>query len=163
MSIDYIYESYFAVLGLTGAGKSSFLNAISDTDSCIIGKLGRACTQNIQLVSFAYDNHRFNALDTPGLDDTDNNEEKIKILKNILKEHPKIKKIIIIKKFSDLRLPLSMQNAFITFMEAFPIQTFWDHLIIVNTWANPHDETYMDYKEEEHETFLEKILQCKNY
>ena len=162
MSIDYIYESYFAVLGLTGAGKSLFLNAISDSDSCLISLLGKACTQKNQLVSFVYENHRYNALDTPGLDDTDNNEEKIKILKNILKEHPKIKKIIIIKKYNDVRLPLSMQNAFSTFMEAFPLQTFWDHVIIVNTWANPHDESFTDYKEEKHETFLEKILQCKN-
>ena len=79
MSIDYIYESYFAVLGLTGAGKSLFLNAISESDSCLIGSLGKACTQKNQLVSFVYENHRYNALDTPGLDHTDNNEEKIKI------------------------------------------------------------------------------------
>ena len=47
-------------------------------------------------------------------------------------------------------------------MEAFLLQTFWDHVIIVNTWANPHDESFADYKEEKHETFLEKILQSKN-
>jgi len=43
-SIDYINESYFAVLGLTGAGKSSFLNAISDTESCEVGKKGKSFT-----------------------------------------------------------------------------------------------------------------------
>lgn len=160
--IDYINETYFAVLGLTGSGKSLFLNAISDTNSCLVGSLGKSCTQRNQLVSFVYNNHRFNAIDTPGLDDTDNNDEKINTLKNILKNHPKIKKIIIVKKFNDLRFPLSMQNAFTTFMEAFPLKTFWDHVIIVNTWANPHDESFTDYINEPHETFLDKILQCNN-
>ena len=160
--IDYLHESYFSVLGLTGTGKSLFLNALSDTESCIVGSKGKSCTQNNQLVSFIYNNHRFNAIDTPGLDDSDNNNEKIKILKNILKVHPKIKKIIVIKKYNDMRFPLSMQNAFITFMEAFPLKTFWEHVIIVNTWANPHDESYTDHMIEGHENFLDKILECQN-
>lgn len=160
--IDYLHESYFSVLGLTGTGKSLFLNALSDTESCIVGSKGKSCTQNNQLVSFIYNNHRFNAIDTPGLDDSDNNNEKIKILKNILKVHPKIKKIIVVKKYNDMRFPLSMQNAFITFMEAFPLKTFWEHVIIVNTWANPHDESYTDHMKEGHENFLDKILECQN-
>lgn len=160
--IDYLHESYFSVLGLTGTGKSLFLNALSDTESCIVGSKGKSCTQNNQLVSFIYNNHRFNAIDTPGLDDSDNNNEKIKILKNILKVHPKIKKIIVVKKYNDMRFPLSMQNAFITFMEAFPLKTFWEHVIIVNTWANPHDESYTDHMIEGHENFLDKILECQN-
>ena len=160
--IDYLHESYFSVLGLTGTGKSLFLNALSNTESCIVGSKGKSCTQNNQLVSFIYNNHRFNAIDTPGLDDSDNNNEKIKILKNILKVHPKIKKIIVVKKYNDMRFPLSMQNAVITFMEAFPLKTFWEHVIIVNTWANPHDESYTDHMIEGHENFLEKILECQN-
>ena len=161
--IDYINESYFAVLGLTGAVKISFLNTISEYDNyCLVGALGKACTQKNHLVSFVYNNHRFNAIDTPGLDDTDNNEEKVNVLKNLLKEHPKIKKIILVKKYNDLRLPKSMQDALKTFMEAFPLQTFWDHVIIVNSWANPHDETFTDYLEEEHEKFLNKILDSNN-
>ena len=47
-------------------------------------------------------------------------------------------------------------------MEAFPLRDFWEHIIIVNTWANPHDESFQDYMNEQHETFLEKILQCEN-
>lgn len=158
--IDYINESYFAVIGLTGAGKSLFLNAISVSDSCRVGSLGKSCTQENQLVSFVYKNHRFNAIDTPGLDDSNNNDEKIEKLKMVLKNHPKIKKIILVKKYNDIRLPLSMQLAISTFMEAFPLQTFWENVIIVNTWANPHDESFTDYINEPHETFLEKILEC---
>lgn len=161
--IDYLNESYFAVLGLTGVGKSSFLNAISDSDSCIISNLGKSCTQNNNLVSFVFNNHRFNAIDTPGLDDSDNDDEKVNALKKVLKDHPTIKKIILVKKYNDLRLPGSMQKALKVFMDAFPLKTFWDHVIVVNSWANPHDESFTDYIEEgKHENFFNKIIEC-NY
>ena len=160
--IDYINESYFAVLGLTGVGKSSFLNAISDSDSCIIGNFGKSCTQTNQLVSFVFNNHRFNAIDTPGLDDSDNDDEKVNALKKVLKDHPTIKKIILVKKFNDLRLPGSMQKALTVFMDAFPLKTFWDHVIVVNSWANPHDESFTDYIDEgKHENFCNKIIECE--
>lgn len=55
-----------------------------------------------------------------------------------------------------------MQNALKNFMEAFPLSTFWDHVIVVNTWANPHDESFQDYMSENPGTFLEKILLCNN-
>lgn len=159
--IDYINESYFAVLGLTGVGKSSFLNAISDSESCEIGNSGKSCTQTNQLVSFVFNNHRFNAIDTPGLDDSDNDDEKVNALKKVLKDHPTIKKIILVKKYNDLRLPESMQKALTVFMDAFPLKTFWDHVIVVNSWANPHDESFSDYIEEgKHENFFNKIMKC---
>ena len=161
MSYDF-NASFFVVLGLTGAGKSFFINAISDTNSCKVAASGKSCTQMNEMVSFVYNNHRYNALDTPGLDDSDNNDEKINTLKNILGSHPTIKTLIFIKKYNDLRLPMSMQSALSTFMEAFPLKTFWDHVIIVNTWANPHDETVNDFLNEPHETYLEKILTCDN-
>ena len=159
--VDYINESYFAVLGLTGVGKSSFLNAISDSDSCVIGNCGKSCTQTNQLVSFVFNNHRFNGIDTPGLDDSDNDNEKVKAnaLKKVLKDHPTIKKIILVKKYNDLRLSESMQKALTVLMDAFPLKTFWDHVIVVNSWANPHDEFYTDYIEEgKHENFFNQIM-----
>lgn len=159
--IPSLEDSYFAVLGLTGAGKSLFLNAISDSNQCEVGSIGKSCTQKNKLITFIYKNHRFNALDTAGLDDSNDNESKIKNLKDILKEQPMIKALIILKKYNDLRLPGSMQDALISFMEAFPLKKFWEHVIIVNTWANPFDETFKDYIDEPHEQFLEKILQCE--
>ena len=139
-----IGESYFVVLGLIGSGKSSFINAISESDSCNISKSHEICTLLTQLVSFAYNNHRFYAIDTPGFNDADNNEQKVTVLKGLISAYPKIKKIILVKKYSDFRLSLSMQNAIITFMKIFPLRTFWEHVIIVNSWANPHNEDFQD-------------------
>ena len=41
-----------------------------------------------------------------------------------------------------------MKNAIKYFMEAFPLLTFQNHVIIVNSWANPHDEIFQDFLEE---------------
>ena len=71
--------------------------------------------------------------------------------------YPGIKTIIIVKKYNDLSLPMSIQSALSIFMEAFPLKTFLDFVIIVNTWVNPHEETFLDYFEEKDETYLDII------
>ena len=76
--------------------------------------------------------------------------------------YPGIKTIIIVKKYNDLSLPMSIQSALSIFMEAFPLKTFLDFVIIVNTWVNPHEETFLDYLEEKYETYLYIIWWCKN-
>ena len=62
MSLDFIGERYFAVLGLRGVGKSSLINTLSDTESFDIANDGKICTQEIKLVTFVFNNHRFNAI-----------------------------------------------------------------------------------------------------
>ena len=58
----FIGERYFAVLGLRGVGKSSLINTLSDTESFDIANDGKICTQEIKLVTFVFNNHRFNAI-----------------------------------------------------------------------------------------------------
>ena len=47
-------------------------------------------------------------------------------------------------------------------MKDFPLKNFWDHVIVVNTFANPGDETFREFMEEPHEKYIETILQCNN-
>ena len=42
---------------------------------------GKSKTQKIQLVELLYENNKFCAIDTPGLDDSNNNTEKINQIK----------------------------------------------------------------------------------
>ena len=158
------FDSYFAVLGLIRSGKSLFLNAISETNSCPVGNLGYSCTNRNQLVSFVFNGHRFYGIDTPGLgdDDTECNEENINNLRNLLCTYPKIKKILIIKKYNDLRLPLSIQKTIISLMDIFQDANFWKHFAVINTWANPHDESFNDYIKEKDTTYSDKFLNCNN-
>ena len=81
MLYDPTENSFFVVLGLTGAGKSLFLNAISNTNCCEVGSYEKSCTQTNQVLPFTYNNHNFYALDTPGLDDSEDNNKKNKKFK----------------------------------------------------------------------------------
>ena len=159
-STDYIYESFFVVFGLIGSGKSSFVNAISNTECCCVDNSGKPCTQLIQLVSFDYNNHRFYAIDTPGLDDSKDDGPK-NLFNKMITEFPKINKIIIVKKYNDLRLPENIQQLLISIMSSFSLKNFWGHVMIVNSWANTDDESFQDFMEEKRETFCDKILKCE--
>lgn len=47
-------------------------------------------------------------------------------------------------------------------MDSFPLENFWDHVIIINTWANPKDESFLDYFKNERQYFIDKINDCQN-
>ncbi len=52
----YIDESYFAVLGITGVGKSSFLNALMRENICEVGNQGNSKTKLAQIINFIHIN-----------------------------------------------------------------------------------------------------------
>ena len=162
IEFDYENESFFAIIGLTGCGKSEFLNALAGEKVCETSNKGKSKTQDIQKVELVYKNNLFSAIDTPGLDDSNDDNSKIEIIKDLLIKYPKIKKLLLIKRYNEVRFPGSLQKALKIYMEAFPIKDFWEHVIVVNTWANPHDETFTDYMEEMHEKYVDKILECEN-
>ena len=162
IEFDYENESFFAIIGLTGCGKSEFLNALAGEKVCETSNKGKSKTQDIQKVELVYKNNLFSAIDTPGLDDSNDDNSKIEIIKDLLIKYPKIKKLLLIKRYNEVRFPGSLQKALKIYMEAFPIKDFWEHVIVVNTFANPHDETFTDYMEEMHEKYVDKILECEN-
>ena len=159
---DYETESFFAIIGLTGCGKSEFLNALAGEKVCETSNGGKSKTQKIQKVELLYKNNLFSAIDTPGLDDSNDDNSKIEIIKDLLIKYPKIKKLLLIKRYNEVRFPGSLQKALKIYMEAFPIKDFWEHVIVVNTWANPNDETFTDFMEKQQENYVDKILECEN-
>ena len=155
-------ESYFVVLGLTGAGKSTFVNALSNQNCCKVSVKGKSMTQKNQLIRFYHEHHTFNVVDTPGLEDSQDNERVINELKELLSHWPFLKKIIIIKPYTEIRLADYLQRALEVIMDCFPLQNFWNHVLIVNNRCIPTDEAYQDFLEENPETFLDKLKQCTN-
>ena len=47
-------------------------------------------------------------------------------------------------------------------MDSFPLENFWDHVIIINTWANQNEENFQDYYENDRQFFVDKINKCSN-
>ena len=155
-------ESYFVIVGLTGVGKSTFVNAISNKKWCRVSVKGKSMTQNNELIRFSQNHHTFYVVDTPGLGDSQNNERVINELKTLLSKWPFLKKIVIIKPYTEIRLADYLQKALEVIMDCFPLQNFWDHVLIVNNRCIPTDEAYKDFLEENPETFLDKLKQCTN-
>lgn len=76
--------SYCVILGMTGHGKSTFINAITNSKSCKTSNKGSSKTKYINCIDFREYNHIFKIFDTPGLGDSENNEKTINIVINIL-------------------------------------------------------------------------------
>ena len=61
-----------------------------------------------------------------------------------------------------MRLSGSMHNAIINYMNAFPTRKFWEHVIVVNTYANKHSEDFKVFYRNDYESFAHKINDCSN-
>jgi len=131
--MDEIKDKVVILLGITGVGKSSFINSITKKKDCKVGDTAKACTEKILQVDVSNDGYNYYFVDTPGLDDAKGDEKNITQLGNIKTSYPRINTFIIALKFDDLRLSNSIKKALIKFMELFPTSQFWDHVIILRT------------------------------
>ncbi|KAK1751511.1 GTPase IMAP family member 4 [Echria macrotheca] len=71
-----------ALLGLTGAGKTTFARAASGDESLEVGHSIYPCTQEPKVVRFTLDGRRIGLIDTPGFDD--DNRSDVEILEAIV-------------------------------------------------------------------------------
>ena len=82
--IVFIDQNYSVVVGLNGHWKSTFINALCGEKLCEVSSNINPGTLRYQLISFSYKNHIFNAIDTPGLDNSDSNNKNIEQINNLL-------------------------------------------------------------------------------
>ena len=131
--MDEIKDKISILLGQTGAGKSTFINAITDKKTCKIGNGTESCTSKIQQSNKSIDGYNYYFIDTPGLDDGTGDDKNIFEIGNIKEKYPRINVFIICLKLDDLKLTSSLKKSLIKFMEIFPCPTFWEHVIILRT------------------------------
>ncbi|KAK0257976.1 hypothetical protein LTS16_002045 [Friedmanniomyces endolithicus] len=62
-------DSFVAVMGVTGAGKSTFISRLAG-DGAKVGHDLVSCTRDIESFSFRYNDSTIHLIDTPGFDDT---------------------------------------------------------------------------------------------
>ncbi|KAK5996393.1 hypothetical protein PT974_01727 [Cladobotryum mycophilum] len=64
-------ESLIAVIGVTGAGKTTFISKATGRNDLEIGHGLDSCTREVQAVPFMLDGKMVTLIDTPGFDDSD--------------------------------------------------------------------------------------------
>lgn len=159
--LDDIRDKTSILLGLTGVGKSSFINAITGKKNCKTGSNGKSCTQQINQVDIINKGYNYYFVDTPGLDDGEGDKNNINQLDSLKKKYPRINALFICLKFDDIRLSKSLKTALIKFMEIFPTSNFWKHVIILRTFSIRHKK-FEKMKNEIDGKFLESIKEDKD-
>jgi len=141
---------YTIVLGITGKGKSSFINAMNGKKVAEnISENGNRCTTDIKYHNINRDNDTFTFIDTPGLNDKLGDDKHLELIKTeATKPDSRIKCILIVMNLTDERLEKSHQIALEEFMNCFPFHDFWKHVIIIRTHADPSDKKFIYQKEE---------------
>ena len=133
---------YTIVLGITGKGKSSFINAMNGFKVAeTISKDGNRCTTKINYHNINRDSDTFTFIDTPGLNDKLGDDKHLELIRTeATKPDTRIKCILIVMNLTDERLEKSHQIALEEFMNCFPFHDFWKHVIIIRTHADPSIE-----------------------
>ena len=120
------------VVGSSGVGKSSFINAITKSKECEVSGGAYNCTMDLQLIYTEHDNYKYIFVDTPDFDNPRGDGLNIQSLKSI-SNNPKIKCIILVMPFNHIRVTNSMIQNIKKLIEWFPVKQFWEHVFIVRT------------------------------
>ena len=141
---------YTIVLGITGKGNSSFINAMNGSKVAeTISINGNRCTTKINYHNINSGSDTFTFIDTPGLNDKLGDDKHLELIRTEeTKPDTRIKCILIVMNLTDERLEKSHQIALEEFMNCFPFHDFWKHVIIIRTHADPSDKKFKYQKEE---------------
>ena len=128
---------YSVCVGEVGAGKSAFINSVlkygNKQDFLICGSVLKAVTKKLNIKFITKGINNFYFIETPGLNEANVSEEKIKLLKKEMSGSTRIRCILIIMKITDYRLTYDIQKIIIELMSIFPSPNFWEHVLIIRT------------------------------
>ncbi|KAK0846198.1 hypothetical protein LTR91_022148 [Friedmanniomyces endolithicus] len=98
-----------AVMGVTGAGKSRFIQVASGRDDVGIGHDLHSYTSEVRPFEFEYDGHHITLIDTPGFNDTTRSEAEVlksiaEYLSSAYSDHQKLTGIIYLQSIMDPRM-----------------------------------------------------------
>ncbi|KAI6132390.1 P-loop containing nucleoside triphosphate hydrolase protein, partial [Pisolithus croceorrhizus] len=126
-----------SVMGVTGSGKTTFINCASESD-LLVGKGLESCTVDVQMSKpFYLDQRMVTLIDTPGFDDTNRKERDIlthisAYLANTYEQGVKLTGIIYMHRISDTRMTGTSRRNFRLFRELCGKDAFKNILIVTN-------------------------------
>ncbi|KAK5076170.1 hypothetical protein LTS08_002680 [Lithohypha guttulata] len=68
---------FVGVMGVTGAGKSTFIKAATDDESVVVGHELTSCTTSVCPYTFTLEGKEVVLIDTPGFNDTFKSEAEV--------------------------------------------------------------------------------------
>ena len=132
-------QNGFIVVGKTGTGKTTILNAIFNK---VVGKVESSAESVTKITSIYYyklkNGNVISLVDTPGLADSERTENKNidkmhldGITKAISDEKIHIKGILFFVNFQNKRFDVDEQEALLNDYTLFPLKNFWKCVVIV--------------------------------
>ena len=167
----------FVLTGKTGAGKSTFINVLLGKETAKVERSSIRVKEPQVYYHRLKNGKCISLLDTPGLSDTDINEEDIdkKHLKNIeeiiSKEKIHIKGMLFLVNFHEERFDGSEQEALLNYNKIFPLKKFWEHLVVIFThwFPDPNGDSLEEMIESRNESngklfknLMEKVKDVSN-
>ena len=143
-------QNGFILVGKTGNGKTTLLNAIFNKEVGISSDSAESVTKESKVYFYKLTNGKVVTLiDTPGLGDADktiNKDIDDKHLQGITKvisdEKIHIKGILFLVNFQKPRFDFDEQDALLNYNRIFPLKNFWQNLIVIYThfYSDPNED-----------------------
>jgi len=137
---DSYPTSLIALMGVTGSGKTSFVNLASGSEDLKVGTDLNSCTSDIQLSKpFTFDRRRVLLIDTPGFNDTTKGDFEIlrmitAFLERTYEKGVKLAGIIYFHRISDERFTGMDVRNFGVFRKLCGEQSLKNVIIMTNMW-----------------------------
>ena len=153
-------QKFIVVVGMTGVGKSSFVNFITGKNSCEVSNSSSTCTAKYEMVNCPYccdSSYRvLYFVDTPGLDDPKGDQKNIEELMKFRNAFPRINTIIYCQKLDDNRFSQSAKILFNLMNDLYPDPNLFKNLIIVRTKSDRNSRDFEENKKASLD-FIKKI------
>ncbi|KAF2034235.1 P-loop containing nucleoside triphosphate hydrolase protein, partial [Setomelanomma holmii] len=137
------------VMGVTGAGKSYFINQLAGKEVVQEGSSLDSCTQECQLVPVSIGSSKVLLIDTPGFDDTQRTDSQIlteiaRILSAQYELGVQLKGVIYIHRITDIRYSRSSVKTFEIFRKICGETALENVLLVTSRWHEIDGSTGAD-------------------
>ncbi|OAG21716.1 P-loop containing nucleoside triphosphate hydrolase protein, partial [Alternaria alternata] len=151
------------VMGVTGAGKSYFINQLAGSKVVEEGDSLDSCTQSCQLVPVQLGQSKVLLLDTPGFDDTTRPDSEIlgeiaKVLTAQYKLGVQLKGVLYIHRITDIRFNRSSVKTFEILKGVVGPDALQNVLLVTSRWDGVTQATGSDRERQLREKFWAYML-----